>query len=118
VQVVTVARRLVDDPASRIEPRSTLLSWRSIAQMLLACRASGASRSLRMSSVAAFSHFSAALIEATGSMPSCAASASAHQEQAAAAIGVHAPSRSEYWAVAWADKDRSSWVRGARAWSR
>ena len=31
-------------------PESTLLSWRSIAQMLLACFASGASRSLRISS--------------------------------------------------------------------
>lgn len=37
----------------RIEPRSTLLSWRSIAQILLAWLASGAGRSLRMSSVAA-----------------------------------------------------------------
>jgi hypothetical protein len=36
--------RLVEQPPSRIEPRSTLLSWRSSAQMLLACLASGASR--------------------------------------------------------------------------
>jgi hypothetical protein len=62
--------RWVADPARRIEPRSTLLSWRSIAQIARASPASGASRSLRMSSVAACSHLPAALIEATGAAPS------------------------------------------------
>jgi hypothetical protein len=38
-------RRWVAEPASRIAPRSTLLSWRSIPQMARACSASGARRS-------------------------------------------------------------------------
>jgi hypothetical protein len=53
--------------------------------MLLACVASGASRSLRISSVAAFSQASAALIEATGARSACAFSALAHHAETAAA---------------------------------
>ena len=98
----------VDDPTSRIAPRSTLLSWRSIAQMLLACVASGASRSLRISSVAAFSQVSAALIDATGARRACASSALAYHAQTAAATGAHASSRSAYLASASADSERSS----------
>ena len=86
-------RRWVAEPASRIAPRSTLLSWRSIAQMARACSASGARRSLRMSSVAAFSHVSAALIAATGAVPSSAAAAAAHQDATSAATGAHRSSR-------------------------
>ena len=110
--------RWVADPASLIAPRSTLLSWRSIAQMARAWSASGASRSLRMSSVAAFSHFSAALIARDRSQALqrrrgvCAPGGGLGRDRSPPVI---APASS---AAAWAERSRISRVRDASAWSR
>jgi hypothetical protein len=56
--------------------------------MLLACLASGASRSLRVSPVAALSYFSVSSIDATRARTFYAASASAHHDAIAAATEI------------------------------
>ncbi len=86
--------------------------------MARACSASGARRSLRMSSVASFNHFSAALIIATGTMPSLAPAASAHQEATSTATGAHLSSLRATSADARSDIARVSRVNGVISWSR
>ena len=86
--------------------------------MARACSASGARRSFLMSSVAAFSHLSAALITLTGAMPSRAAAASAHHEVTSAATGAQLSSRRATSAEASADRSWISRVSSASSWVR
>ena len=65
-----------------------------------------------MSSVAAFSHVSAALIIGTGAMPSWPSAASAHQEATSAATGAHLSSRRATSAEARSDRAWISRVNG------
>ncbi len=90
---LTSSLRCVLLPVSLIAPRSTLLSWRSRDQIARAWSPRGASRSLRMSSLASLSQAIAFFSAGTASAAVSASWARRHQAATSCATGIHRSSR-------------------------